>query len=111
MGTVVGAWAMRYELLVDIAVKAEILGPFYLPGPVRVGLSECLEELRQNPHVGVLNDPIFGMTKIHEQEYGSILWRVFLFFERDDEAQIVYVKQWRVESGGEPTPPPDEEAE
>jgi len=104
---------MQYVLLVDEAIRRDIEGPYHIPAAVKVGLADCLEELAQSPHVGVLNDPIFGLTKIHIQEHGSIRWRIFLFFERDDEAQIVFVKQWRVETGEEadPTQPLGEEPE
>ena len=91
---------MKYTLIVDPSVQEEINGPFYIPGPVKVGLAECLAELESNPHLGVLTDPVFGLCKVHQQEYGSILWRCLFFFDRYDESGIIYVKKWIVESEG-----------
>jgi hypothetical protein len=103
---------MRYELLFDLGVREQLEGPYDLPRPVQIGVADCLEELRENPHVGVQEDPVYGLTKRHEQEYGGILWRVVLFFERDDATQIVFVSRFIAYTGEDTsTQPPDEETE
>ncbi len=87
---------MRYVLLVDPQVQEEIDGPSHLPEPVKAFFTQNLDDLQDNPHVGLTNVPVFGLFHTCEIEYGGMRWKFMVFLDRDDQAGILYVKQWVV---------------
>lgn len=87
---------MRYVLLIDPEAQDPLDKLYGLPVPVRDGLIERLNALEEDAHTGVTEIPVFGLCCPYEQAYAGIIWKILVFIHRDDEAGVVYVKDWIV---------------